>query len=151
MTSLVAPYTFGARIVRFRDADTVVVDVDRGWDDTSRRVFRLPKCNAMDGDSSVEGAEAAVEAALAAVNQAFPAGLFVLVSSLKPGKDIQPDAYGGRWVGNVVTDAGPLHELLIRSGWAARWDGRSQPKPVPAWPRPAGTPELADLLAAVKG
>lgn len=142
---LVPPYTFGARIVRFRDADTVVLDVDHGRDITLRsQVYRLPGCNSWDEEQQPEAAAAAEEA----VARAFQPGRLVLVSSLKPGKDIAPDAYGGRWVGKVTTEAGDLSELLIQCGWAAPWNGRTQPKPVPVWPRPDGSLELEDLLHA---
>jgi endonuclease YncB( thermonuclease family) len=139
---LVAPYTYGARIVRCRDVDTVLVDVDRGeqlW--TLARVFRLYGCNGLDPEDTAVGAEWAA-AQLAA---ALPPGRFVLVSSLKPGKDIGPDRYGGRWVAKITTEGGDLTELLIAAGLAVKWNGRGK-KPKPAWPVPAGLPRLADLV-----
>lgn len=144
MTALVPPYTYPGRIARCRDVDTVIVDVDRGenlW--TMGRVFRLWGCNGIE-DADPGGAWCAeqLEAAM------YP-GRPVLISSLKPGKDIAPDRYGGRWVARIITEAGDLTDLLIRAGLAVPWNGRGK-KPVPAWPIAPGTPTLAGLLAAAK-
>lgn len=140
MGKLVAPFTYGARIVRCRDVDTVVVDLDRGeglW--SHGWVGRLYGCN------GIESADPGGEWSAGELEAAMPAGRFVLVSSLKPGKDIAPDRYGGRWVAKITTEGGDLTDLLIRAGLAVKWNGRGK-KPTPAWPIPAGLPRLADLV-----
>lgn len=139
MPKLLAPFTFGARIVRCRDVDTVVVDLDRGEGLVQQGwVGRLYGCNGLeDEDEGGDWAAAEIEAAM-------PPGRFVLASSLKPGKDIAPDRYGGRWVCKIHTEGGDLTALLIAAGLAVKWNGRGK-KPKPAWPIPAGTPRLADL------
>lgn len=140
--ALVAPYTYGAAVAVLRDVDTVRLHVDRGEGDWSlSRVYRLHGCNGLE-ESDPGGAWAAAE--LAGVM--YP-GRFVLVSSLKPGKDIAADKYGGRWVARITTEGGDLTDLLIRAGLAVKWNGRG-PKPKPAWPIPEGTPRLADLVPA---
>lgn len=142
MAALVAPYTYPGKIVRCRDVDTVVVDVDRGegnW--TLGRVFRLHGCNGIEAKAP-GGAWCAEQ-----LEQVMPAGRRVLVTSLKPGRDIDPDRYGGRWVARIVTEGGDLTDLLIKAGLAVKWDGRGG-KPVPVWPIPAGVPTLASLLDA---
>jgi hypothetical protein len=137
---LLAPYTFGALIVACRDVDTIKVHVDRGEGQWSHnRVYRLPGCNGAEL-ATVAGAWCADELE----REMYP-GRYVLISSLKPGKDIEPDKYGGRWVARVATEGGDLTGLLITAGLAAPWNGRGK-KPVPPWPVPAGTPRLADLI-----
>lgn len=138
--ALVAPYTYGAAVVRCRDVDTVLLHVDRGEGDWSlKRAYRLHGCNGLETDEP-GGAFSTTE--LAAV---MHPGRFVLVSSLKPGKDIAPDRYGGRWVAKITTEGGDLTELLIRAGLAVKWNGRGK-APKPAWPIAPGTPRLADLI-----
>lgn len=140
MPKLVAPYTYGATVVRCRDVDTVVLNVDRGEGNWSLGwVGRMYGCNGLESDDP-GGPWSASE-----LEAALPAGRFVLVSSLKPGKDIAPDRYGGRWVAKVTTEGGDLTQLLIAAGLAVKWNGRGT-KPKPAWPIPASTPRLADLV-----
>src|SRR5207237_9804211 len=101
-------------------------------------------CNGL-GSSAAGGPEAA-----AALEAVLPAGRFVLASSLKPGSDFPADKYGGRWLVKIMTEGGDLTDLLIRAGLAVKWNGRGK-KPKPAWPIPAGTPRLADLVGPTSG
>lgn len=139
VTKLVAPFVFGATILRLRDVDTVVLQVDRGWDDLSKRVFRLHGCNGREEkDPGGDWCAAQLEAEM------YP-GRRVLVTSLKPGTDFPADKYGGRWVAKITTEGGNLTDLLIKAGLAAKWNGRLR-KPLPPWPIPDGTPTLAELM-----
>lgn len=114
----------GARVVRVIDGDTVVLDVDLGFNVwLCNQSFRLAGCNAIE-HSSPGGAEAAANLATL-----LPAGSLITLTSLKP------DKFGGRYDAIItLPDGDDLTRLLVATGWAAAWDGRG-PKPVPVWPR----------------
>ncbi len=140
MDDLTPPYVFGALVRRVIDADTLEVDSDHGrgiW--LHKQVYRLI------GNARERGEPGGREAI---ANLAPLAGMQVLLRSLKPGADFPADRWGGRWLARITVPGGDLADLLIRSGWMSPWDGRG-PKPVPAWPRPDGLPEFADLLRGV--
>lgn len=119
------PYTYNASVVRVIDGDTVIMDVDLGFDLWIRnQSFRLLGINAREHDVP-GGIEAAAN--LATI---LPAGRIVAITSVKP------DKYGSRYDAQIDLMAGQdLSTLLIQTGWAAPWNGQGV-KPVPLWPRP---------------
>lgn len=137
MEDLTPPYAFGAVIRRVIDGDTLEIDSDHG-----RGIWLHAQTYRLIGNARETTEPGGREAT---ANLAPLAGTRVLLRSLKPGVDFPADRWGGRWLARVTTTGGDLGDLLIRSGWMAPWNGRG-PRPLPAWPRPAGLPELADLL-----
>ena len=141
VAELTVPHVYLAVVPRVIDGDTIVVDEYHGkvlW--LHDQDYRVHGGNAYDrGHPGYAAAKA---------NLAVLRGETVLIHSYKPGKDVEPDKYGGRWLGRVKTRAGDLTDLLVVGGWMAPWNGAG-PKPVPVWPRPAGLPSLAAQLAAV--
>lgn len=116
-----------AIVVRVIDGDTVVLDVDLGFDVWQRsQSFRLLGCNAREHDAP--GGQEAV----ANLVELLPAGTEVTLTSIKP------DKYGGRYDALIILpDGRDLTQLLIRAQWAAGWNGAGT-KPVPPWPRTPG-------------
>lgn len=123
-------YIYAGVVREVLDADTLAIDIDMGfrtWQIDQR--FRLLGCNAH--EKSTE----AGKAAKAYLAEMLPAGTRVVVRSERAepkfGQSFE------RFLAQVyLPDTGvSISELLIRRGWAARWDGRSKPRPVPPWPR----------------
>jgi endonuclease YncB( thermonuclease family) len=137
---LTVPHLYLAVVTRIVDGDTIEVDEDHGKDVVlARQIYRLHGGNAWDqGQPGRESAKANLQNIV---------GLAVRIRSYKPGKDVEPDKWGGRWLARVETNAGDLTDLLIASGWMVAWDGRGK-APTPVWPRPAGLPDFAALIAA---
>lgn len=141
MAELTVPHVYRAIVRRIVDGDTIVVDEDHG-----KKLWLHGEEYRLHGGNSWDRRQAGYHEAKA--NLAPLVGRTVLIRSFKPGRDVEPDKFGGRWLARVQTTAGDLTELLIAAGWMVPWDGAG-PKPVPVWPRPAGLPTLAAQLAAV--
>jgi endonuclease YncB( thermonuclease family) len=131
------PYTFPGVVVRVKDGDTLVARVTvaevfhETWEQT--RVWRLNGCNARESRDPTGGGKAATEN----LTRLLPPGSLITVHSIKvdPYTDDQTEA--ARYEASVtLADGTDLVEKLIREGWAAPWNGISQPRPLPPWPRP---------------
>lgn len=119
-----APYVYNATLKRVIDGDTIVLDVDLGFD-TWRlgQSFRLLGCNAQEHNRP-GGAEAKAH-----LTQLLPVDTQLTLRSVKP------DKYGERYDAAIAFGNGQdLSALLIQTQWAAAWDGQGV-KPVPPWPR----------------
>jgi micrococcal nuclease len=117
-------FTYPARVVRVVDGDTVVLDVDLGFHVWLRdQSFRLLGVNARER-SEPGGKEARLN-----LVELLPVNLNVVISS------VRNDKYGGRYDATVrLPDDSDLGMTLIRTQWAAAWDGYGE-KPIPPWPR----------------
>jgi micrococcal nuclease len=118
-------YRYQAKVVRVIDGDTVILDVDLGFGiwvhDTP---FRLLGINARE-KSDEGGPQARMN-----LMTVLPVNTPVTLNSVKP------DKFGGRYDAVVtLPDGSDLSASLIKTGWAAPWDGKG-PKPIPPWPRP---------------
>lgn len=124
MTDRVYPH---AEVVRVVDGDTIVLDVDLGFDAWIRnQSFRLLGCNAR--EHTAPGGQEAI----ANLRTVLPTGMVVALTSIKP------DKYGGRYDAVITLPSGQdLTELLVSTQWAAAWNGKGS-KPVPPWPRTLG-------------
>lgn len=120
-------YEYRATVRRVVDGDTVILDVDLGFNmSLNKQSFRLLGINARE-HTMPGGIEAADHLA-----QILPVGTPVVVSSVKT------DKYGGRYDGLIQLPNGrDLAADLVQDGWAASWTG-SGTKPLPPWPRTAG-------------
>jgi endonuclease YncB( thermonuclease family) len=135
------PYVYWALIDRVTDGDTLhaaYIDLGLGvkwFGPTGTGVgIRLLGCNARE-----KGTPGAGDAHLALIEkvwsdirlQTVDGSMWVKLATAKP------DAYQGRLDAQVqLEDGTDLTEWLIDEGWAAAWDGKTQPRPVPPWPRP---------------
>lgn len=122
-------------VVEVHDGDTLTVEIDRGFDDFSRKRVRLRGCNAR--ELFMSGGEEAGQ-----YLRHLTLGGSVLVANA------DWDKYGGRILGDVVLvdyDGVDLAARLIRDGFAAKWDGKG-PKRIPVWPIPADPPPTAVLI-----
>lgn len=119
--------TYPAQVVRVVDGDTVILDVDLGFNVWQRyQSFRLLGCNAREHDAP-GGKEA-----IANLRTLLPVGSVLTVTSVKS------DKYGGRYDAHLtLPDGQDLTRTLIETGWAAAWNGTGT-KPLPAWPRQQG-------------
>jgi endonuclease YncB( thermonuclease family) len=124
MSAKVSPYTYAARVVRVIDGDTLVADVDLGfqmW--VHAQSFRLLGINARE-HTQPGGREAAAH-----LSATLAPDTVVRLTSVKP------DKFGGRYDALItLPDGSDLATVLISTGWAAAWDG-SGTKPLPPWPR----------------
>lgn len=118
-------FQYPASVVRVIDGDTLILDVDLGFNVWVRnQSFRLLGLNAR--EKSEAGGREAKEHLAALV----PPGTPVTLTSVKP------DKFGGRYDALLgLANGRDLAETLIAEGWAAAWDGNGT-KPSPTWPRP---------------
>jgi endonuclease YncB( thermonuclease family) len=134
------PYTYWAPIDRVTDADTLhAAYIDQGLGHRNYGLrgtgwgIRFLGCNAWETETEA-GADAfaALRVRLGVLSPAQP--LWVKLHTTKP------DSYVGRLDAQVeLEDGTDLATWLIDNGWAAPWDGKSQPRPVPPWPRKTTT------------
>jgi endonuclease YncB( thermonuclease family) len=118
-----------AKVVSVHDGDTATIDIDLGFEETKRVNVRFLGCNAIEL-SQPGGTEARDN--LTAI---IPAGTPIALHS------VAYDKYGGRVDGHItLPDGQDLTTLLIRTGWAAAWDGTGK-APTPPWPRQPNTQE----------
>lgn len=109
-------YEYRAACVRVVDGDSIVLDVDLGFNaHLTKMAIRLIGINAPELRTP-EG-----KAAKAFAANLCPPGTLVTLESHKD----RADKYGGRWLGEVVlADLTVLNELLVAAGHAVRWDGK---------------------------
>lgn len=120
-------HAYPARVVACHDGDTLTALLDLGFNLTLQMPVRLLGINAR--ELAMPGGVEARDA-LAAL---LPPGTRIWVDS------VSWDKYGGRIDGLVsLVDGQQLAELLIATGWAARWDGKGK-APTPIWPRASST------------
>jgi endonuclease YncB( thermonuclease family) len=123
-------YTYRAVVVDVHDGDTLTAHVDAGfhtWQHSAR--FRLA------GISARELAAPGGREARDHLAGLLPAGTAVTIQSIKAGHDPADDMSFDRYVAVVtLPDGRDLGDLLIQTGWAVPWNGRTKPVPYPAWP-----------------
>ena len=130
-------YRFPGTISRVIDGDTVVARIllaaafkEEWW---AERVWRLNGCNARELRDPTGGGKAARDN-LASI---LPVGLPVTVSSIKVDPYTSALYESARYEATVTLPGGvDLVALLVQQSWAAPWDGVTQPRPLPPWPRP---------------
>lgn len=115
-------WRFAARIVRWTDGDTAVVDcvLDVGFEEmgTKRRRIRLAGVDAPETRSADPAEREAGRAALAYMLAHWPAGTPLVVDV------IRWDKYGGRDLGALVDAAGiDLAGALLEAGHGVVYDG----------------------------
>lgn len=117
------PYVYNATVQRVIDGDTVVLNVDLGFDTwVNAQTFRLLGINAR--EKAMDGGKEAA----AYLGGLLPYGTAVVLHSVKN------DKYGGRYDAFIqLPDGRLLSDVLITAGYAAAWDGKGT-KPVPPWP-----------------
>lgn len=123
---LFAVRTYPARIVRWKDGDTCVVELDFGMNLRQEWDCRIDGINCWERDTE------AGQAALSHAEVLFPSDTWVTCVSLKW------DKYGGRIQGRLFSvDTGrEFGQLMIEHGFAVAWNGRGK-APLPEWPIPA--------------
>ena len=114
-------WCYTARIVRWVDGDTAVVDclVDTGFEEmaTKRRRIRLLGVNTPELNDKDPGKRALAKTAHAAVESVAPAGTLVIVEVVKY------DKYGGRDDGNVLVKDISLATGLLEDGLGVPYSG----------------------------
>lgn len=113
-------YDYKARVVRWKDGDTVVLHVDQGFGNYTEQSFRLV------GVAAPEKNTDAGQVALARVNALAPAGSTVYIDSRKPTVlDIWHWTQLGRtferWLATVSINQGDVADILIKEGLATRY------------------------------
>jgi micrococcal nuclease len=116
-------YVRRARVLKVIDGDTVALDIDLGFYTHEHMSCRLSGINARELRDP-GGKEARDHLA-----EMIKVGDEVVVSSIKP------DKYAGRFDGLIYVDDGPsVNQRMIDDGYAAPYDGKGSPRPVPPWP-----------------
>jgi hypothetical protein len=117
-------------ILRVHDGDTPIMDVDLGLDTWRKSIgVRLT----IDTRHWINARELADPGGVEARdNLAF----ILTVGSVWPLVTFSWDAYANRVDADVMLPVGSLAQWLVDQQWAAPWDGKSQPRPLPPWPRP---------------
>jgi endonuclease YncB( thermonuclease family) len=131
-------HEYYGNVISVHDGDTYRIDVDLGfgvW--LHSRQFRLA------GVSCLETWMAGGPETTAYVGSIMRPGLLVYLRSTKAGRAVDPDTHMSfdRYVVDVtLPDGQDLATLLVRTGWAVWWDGRTKPAPYPEWPIPPSFP-----------
>lgn len=127
-------YVYRAEIVEVHDGDTITCDVDLGfhlWHNAAR--FRIAGISAR--ELSAPGGREAREH-LAGI---LPPGSQVLIRSIRVGHDPADSMSFDRYVVTVqLPNGSDLATLLVNTGWACWWNGRTKPVRYPPWPIPLG-------------
>lgn len=128
-------YRFPAVITRVIDGDTIVAVVTLAsafhetW--TAERSWRLNGCNARE-HTAPGGPEATAHLA-----EVLPVGTAVTLTSIRVDPYTDSKYESARYEATVtLPDGSDLVTQLVADNWAAAWDGKTQPRPVPPWPRP---------------
>lgn len=114
-------YDYSAKVIEWKDGDTVVIDIDLGFAITVRQTVRTqgincPEIHSTDADEKKRGF-----AALARATQLAPPGSPVAVASLKPGGG---DKYGRYLAKITLADGRDYDTVMIGEGLAKPWDGQ---------------------------
>lgn len=131
-------YTFPATVDSVIDGDTIVatITVAKAFHETwlAQRVWRLNGCNARELKDPTGGGKAAADNLRAILTPGLPVTLTSI--SVDPYTDSKYES--ARYEATVTLPGGvDLVGLLISTGWVAAWDGKTQPRPLPPWPRSA--------------
>lgn len=129
-------YVFPAVVDEVIDGDTIVATatIAKAFHETwqTQRVWRLNGCNAREKNDPTGGG-AAAKAHLITL---LPVGTPITLTSIKVDPYTDSKYESARYEATVTLLGGAdLVDLLIATGWAAAWDGKSQPRPLPPWPR----------------
>ncbi len=135
-------YSFPGVVDRIIDGDTLVATVllcDAFKQRlTAQRVWRLNGCNARESRDPTGGGKAATEH----LRALLPVGTPVTVHSIRVDPYTDNATEAARYEASITLgDGTDLVTLLIAEDWAAAWNGLTQPRPLPPWPRPTITQE----------
>lgn len=138
MTAVAVPlrYSFSGIIDEIVDGDSVIATVivaeafHEQW--RVQRSWRLNGCNARELRDPTGGGRAARDN-LATI---LPAGTPVTIHSIKVDPYTDSKYESARYEASItLPDGTDLVTQLIAHQWAAPWDGTTQPRPEPPWPR----------------
>src|SRR3990172_7259151 len=105
-------YCYEGVVVRWKDGDTVVVEIDRGYDDRSVKTYRLARIDCPE----THGARASEAGRLATafVEERMPSGTKLLVRSVKTatGKE---RATLGRYVAELYLRDVNVSDMLVEN------------------------------------
>ena len=123
-------YTYFGTVVAVHDGDTITLDVDLGFGMWFRgQHFRLAAVSAREL-SQPGGVEARNN-----LRALIPPGTRVAIGSIKVDGDPEAVMSFDRYVVTVtLPDGRDLATLLVTTGWASWWNGKTRPIPYPAWP-----------------
>jgi len=108
-------YEYNAKVVRWKDGDTAVLDVDCGFNCHFIETFRVARINAP-ALSTVEGIAATEFAA-----QLLPIGTNVMIHSSKRETPIKEEKYG-RWLAEIILPDGTnFGDKMLENGMAILW------------------------------
>jgi endonuclease YncB( thermonuclease family) len=125
-------YVYFAEVLDVHDSDTISVSVDLGFR-TWHHAAHLRIAGISGRELSMPGGPEARDH-LAGL---LPIGARVVVRSIKADRDPADVMSFDRYVVAVQLASGQdLATLLVSTGWACWWDGRTKPTPYPAWPIP---------------
>ena len=113
-------YSWRAKILRWVDGDTVVVELDRGFEDYSVRTLRVDGIDAPDYRREGPGSREKRDEATQFARSLAPVGLFVQLDSTK-GDDTEK--YGRYRAKISLADGRDFAAVMIENGHAKPYDG----------------------------
>jgi endonuclease YncB( thermonuclease family) len=133
------PREYPAVVIEVTDGDTADVFLDRGGDDWWKTQLRFLGCACR--EKRRPGGPEATAYTTGLVAPIAPTLLIDMFDKRHQGVVLARrwDKFGGRVDGILyLPDGNDVSTLLIRSGYAAPWDGRGT-QPEPPWPIPGAT------------
>lgn len=121
-------YTFKAKVLRAVDGDTLVIFIDRGFDDWSKKTLRFARIDAPEkrGESRVAGLaatqfveEALVDHGLVAgktIEEVLTGAEYIILKTVK-----NADSFG-RYLAEVFIDGINLGDMMLEAGHAVMYE-----------------------------
>ena len=104
-------YNYQAKVVRWVDGDTVLLDIDLGFFVTRQERIRLARVNAPELSSGIPYQERLAIHARTVVKKFCPEGSMVTITTEKNKRD-----QFARYIGEVILKGKNVSDFLIRNG-----------------------------------
>jgi micrococcal nuclease len=104
-------YNYNAKVVRWVDGDTVLLDIDLGFFVTRQERIRLARVNAPELNSGIPFQERKAIHARTVVGKFCPAGSMVTITTQKNKRDMY-----ARYIAEVIFNGANVSDFLIKNG-----------------------------------
>ncbi len=104
-------YTYKANVIRWIDGDTVLIDIDLGFNITRQERIRLARINASELNSKIPFQVRKAKHARAVAKKFCPVGSTIFVTTSKNKKDMY-----ARYIAELVFNDVNISDYLIENG-----------------------------------